>query len=319
MRDLRRKIQDFDISKDENANTILPKKDANGNSEVQTKNSINENKSSGVAYKVNDDMPELKVKSADERANRRAKRQDRMNRLAQEQNTEDPSKVLVKKEETKSKEKEETSSYRSGISNGFSKASKFEPEPKVEEPKPEVKRPWSQRFETAKPEAVVEAKKTETKAEVKTSISKPYASRFEKKEDVKTTAVDTPQALVSKTERKEERTFMGAKSDGVKQTIEEKSVTENQQKTTYSSRTNSRFSNSMDKFGAQNGQQTDKQKAAKAIGKALNVGSIRNKFAAAEKVSDASVYYLLLRLVKGREAVSSSLQLALSLFLGIDR
>ncbi len=359
-------MQELDLKGDENANTVTenmnvisPKKDLNStksarlpekDTKIQAKNSINETKSSVETssrkaeheYKINDDSVDLKPKTADERANRRAKRQERMARLAKEQ-TEDEkkeaaAKVLAEKglsggkdtEKSQSKDdkKLERDGGRSGVNdfgesrrggrnedksnsdsmidnkktgkyserstaNSFSDTRRGRRDEEQEEEKPsryESKRNAEKSSSKTPPdEKPLDVKRTESQLDKKSSSR---LGKFETKvETVKKTQVDAPKSFVEKTEKKEERTFIqgGQKYGGARQTIEEKTVVENGEKTTVSTRTNSRLSNSMEKFGGSgriqvNSVQSDKTRAAKAVGNALSVGRIRDKFATAEKV-----------------------------------
>ncbi|XP_065071307.1 smoothelin-like protein 1 [Rhopilema esculentum] len=106
-----------------------------------------------------------------------------------------------------------------------------------------------------------------------------------------TTSVNTPKSFTGKFERKEERTVqvkIGDKKEEVSQSYQCKSMVMNGQQTSQVKTTTSRVSSAFDRFnGSSSANDSSKKQAANAIGKALNfgIGSARNKFLAAEKVS----------------------------------
>ena len=107
LREIRNQIATFTLKEDENANVVDIKMDLNSNiitkkgqSSTETKpvskvaetatNSLKNPSSPQLTrndreYRVTDDNEQLRVKTAEERANRRARRQERMNKLAKEQ------------------------------------------------------------------------------------------------------------------------------------------------------------------------------------------------------------------------------------------
>eukprot|EP00794_Sanderia_malayensis_P005434 gene5434-6113_t len=323
LREIRRKIQEFDMTKtDENSNEIgqtekstmtkskfessLQKdskvvtrnatndaKTIDSNNNTNTINNNRETKSESKKvdheYKIIDNTVDLKVKSPDERANRRAKRQERMARLEKEMtegtNTEISSGKSVTKNEAKEVKTEE---------KNISQANKDKP-----------KDTWR----SSKYESKIDVEKDEKSASRKSLTDKSIGLKVVPKNDAgskevsagmknenktatttvtatTTTPVDAPKSYTKTIERKEERTtYQDGMKSAAKKTTEEKSVITNGEKTTYSTRTNSRVASAFNKFGDTTKPiQNDKARAAKTVGSALgNLSSIRNRFATAEK------------------------------------
>ena len=334
---------DIAPKKDLNSNTILPKKDLNANSEAKISTKIIDNESKfskdslllngkkkDPEYRVTDDTENLRVKSADERASRRAKRQERMAKLTKEQNEDESKKETTsvissrnKVEETRpsvvenktSVEDMNSSAYGSKKKVEDTKISMYDSKSKVEGTKGSIHSKWNKAdeadnegkkmtangFDARRPRSylkdekpkendspkaapTVERKVAEKPFSRNSILSKPE-TRFEKKDEFSTrSAVNMPKSFISKTERKEERTMavdVGGRKEEIKHTVQDKSVIQNGEQTTHTTRTTTSRTNPLDRFKSI---EADKKKAAGTIGKALSVSSARERFASAEKV-----------------------------------
>lgn len=315
--------------KDLNSNMILPKKDLNANIETKTLTKIIDNdskyskdsslsngKKKDPEYRVTDDTENLRVKSADERASRRAKRQERMAKLTKEQN-EDESKTETTSVISSRSKVEETrpSVVESKSKVEDTKSSVYESKSKVEDTKSTVYSRWNKTdaaeneskkttpngFDAKRPRSYVTVekpkendfskaapiveKKIEERPFSRSSILSKPETRFEKKDEFSSrSAVNMPKSFISKTERKEERTIalnVGGQKEEIKHTVQDKSVIQNGEQTILTTRTTTSRANPLDRFKSI---EADKKKAAGAIGKALSVSSARERFASAEKV-----------------------------------
>ena len=103
LREIRNKLANFSVNEDENANIVETKNDINANTIIAKKDvkisvpaekiidnaskqcSDSNEKKKEPEYRVTDETEQLRIKTADERASRRARRQDRMAKLAKEQ------------------------------------------------------------------------------------------------------------------------------------------------------------------------------------------------------------------------------------------
>ena len=128
LRELRSQITSFSLNQDENANIVETKNDINANSILpkkdvkvsQTSSKIIDNEAKPTSestktkteYRVTDETEQLHVKTADERANRRARRQERMAKLAKEQtddsNKNEKSEIVNDRHKREEESKKET-------------------------------------------------------------------------------------------------------------------------------------------------------------------------------------------------------------------
>lgn len=150
LKEVRNKIANFALNKDENANIVETKNDINANNilpkkdmkSLHTDSKIIDHDTKEVGrkresdYRVTDDSEQLRIKTADERANRRARRQERMAKLAKEQ-TDESSKIEKSDDATdrsrrRGREEESTNGLKSDNNNNRKEDQEKHEESKVE-------------------------------------------------------------------------------------------------------------------------------------------------------------------------------------------
>lgn len=187
LKEVRNKLANF--SEDENANIVETKNDINanniivknemkvsqtvtkiiGNDSKATTDSIPSEKKKEPEYRVTDDSEELRIKTADERANRRARRHERMAKLAKEQ-TDDSNKADDKVAVNEINKREDETSK--PTTNGVLSSRAYRGKDKDEK--------FAKDKDESRPKTYVNDRKTEVEKETVKDETRDQGSRNEK-------------------------------------------------------------------------------------------------------------------------------------------